>query len=342
MLLYDLCREQCGLLLASRTTMEAGAPAVGGARAAQSGPQQVEPKRLKMSLFVDSVDDGSFALLAIEDYSSRLKFFKQLYGDVPVPQIPTREELSALQSRLLEDESPFVNFRVWTPGQRKRLREEKTKRWTLDDGVPTKVISASTPSLAQRRESFVIFKHAMVMLEQSSFADFERYKSAVEGLTETFGDYWSVVVEANEVMRSSHIGSYKDANPQLPWGECFVLAADDAGFWRCHVDHKVMRLHFTDTEDPQKSGKGRGPRQRASKDVSQQFCYAYQDGRHTGDKCKDGRIHLCQGCNGRRDLPRGRNLCPKAAAAKASAASKGELAGSKPEGASPENRARRA
>lgn len=327
-LLYDLCREQCGLALAMKTT----SPAVGstspnvdqGAHCSSTTGQGV--KRLKLSSYVDSIDDGTFTLLPVQDFSGRLTRFKELYGEVPVDQTPTREQLSALQSRLAEGDTPYTDFCIWTPGQRKRLREEKVRRWTIDDGFLTKVPSIKTPSLSQWRESFVIFRHAMVILDQGSFADFERYKFVIESLADTFKDHWSVIYHADELMRSSHIAVYKEKNKGISWGACFVKAADDSAFWRLHVDHAVMRLHFASPGGPSKRLDGSStPRQRPAKDVSQQFCFAYQDGRHSGDKCKDGRLHLCQGCRSQHDLPRGRNRCPRINASKAVVRPKSEV-----------------
>ncbi|KAF4717181.1 hypothetical protein FOZ62_001457 [Perkinsus olseni] len=273
-----------------KTTSPAGDSGGGQSGRVAHGSSSLAPeaKRLKLSSFVDTIDDGTFILLPVQDYSGRLTRFKKIYGEVPVDQIPTREQLSALQARLLEGDTPYTDFSIWTPGQRKRLREEKVRKWTIVDGAPTQVTSVTTPPLAQWRESFVIFKHAMVMLDQGTFADFERYKLAIEGLADTFKDYWSVIYQADELLRSSHIAVYKEGGDQMSWGNCFVKAADDASFWRSHVDHAIMRLHFASQAAPAKKA---------------------------DEKQKSGK----DGCKSHHDLPRGRNQCPKAAASKAAA-----------------------
>ncbi|KAF4753211.1 hypothetical protein FOZ62_017724 [Perkinsus olseni] len=313
-LLYDACREACGLRQALTHTMPAAPAAELG-----MGPP---PKRAKMATFVDSVDDSSFDLLPPLNYSALVERTRNIFGELDDDQLPSREQLSGLQAKLNDGGIPFVDFGVWAPRQRHRLKDIKLTKWTFGcDGQAEKVSAPSLPSHGEWKKSFTIYKFGLVMLGAASVADLEAYQSQVDHLYSTYGDeHWCFLVEADELMRSSRLARYaSNRNDVKRWGEAFRSAAADHSFWSMHMDRRVFKVErergsVARKGDGVTSGKQESPatQSRGSKDRSREICFAYQRGAegHAGAQCPLGRRHVCLACKQSHALPRGNRDCP--------------------------------
>ncbi|KAF4687572.1 hypothetical protein FOZ60_003793 [Perkinsus olseni] len=320
--LYDACREQCGLAQAMANT------AAAVVNEAASGGEPAG-KKAKMAVFVDSVDDTQYELLPPLDYNDMVEKTKSVFGDISDDQLPSLEQLSGLQAKLNEGGLPFADFSVWAPRQRFRLKEMKLTRWTFDqDGQAVRVGAPSVPTYREWRKSFVIYKYALIMLGAASLADMEAYMMQIEHLYSTYGDeYWSFLVEADELLRSSRLVRYVSGRLDVArWGHAFRAAAADYSFWNSQMDRRVIKVErerasgsaTTGAKAPLNEQAGKRLRDEASgkppsaNDKRREICFAYQGGRegHTGAVCPQGRRHVCLACKKPHDLPRGNRECP--------------------------------
>ncbi|KAF4698534.1 hypothetical protein FOZ63_032993, partial [Perkinsus olseni] len=234
-LLFDMCREHCGLPPVMKIS-----PTSRASSGAEPGDTAVASKRLRLATFLDEADEGFFDLLSPATYSERVSEFVSVYGNINSEWLPTREQLSALRSRLLDNDIPYCDFKVWQTNQRHRLREARQSAWVVNaDGEFKKVSQPGLPSYEAWRDSFRVFKFGMLVLKEGSLANYEVYSSTIQRLHDTFPMHWGLVYRADDLLRSSKLVSYK--RPDCSWGTALALAAEDAAFWREHVDLCVLR-----------------------------------------------------------------------------------------------------
>ncbi|KAF4650528.1 hypothetical protein FOL46_000914 [Perkinsus olseni] len=267
---------------------------------AEPGDTAVASKRLRLATFLDEADEGFFDLLSPATYSERVSEFVSVYGNINSEWLPTREQLSALRSRLLDNDIPYCDFKVWQTNQRHRLREARQSAWVVNaDGEFKKVSQPGLPSYEAWRDSFRVFKFGMLVLKEGSLANYEVYSSTIQRLHDTFPMHWGLVYRADDLLRSSKLVSYK--RPNCSWGTALALAAEDAAFWREHVDLCVLRILAAGGPPAQSSGgasnvsnnnvgnnnnSGNGNGPAAAKDAAsrgarrrrREVCYAYQTG----------------------------------------------------------------
>ncbi|KAF4650421.1 hypothetical protein FOL47_001170 [Perkinsus chesapeaki] len=282
-MLYEMCRAECGLgpvFKAAVSDSSTQASRSGGAvSSSEAGANEPPRKKVKMSMYCDFVDESSYELISESEYRQCVMVFEAVYGAMDQLSLPTIEQA----------------------------------RWVLsDEGIPERQMKADMVSFAEWKEAFKLFKFACAMIGVATLAELDRYESVVCGLAATYRDYWSVVLDADDNLRSSLLAGYLPASDQPTWGHAFVAAADDIRYWTVHVDRVVTKLRIEDKG----AGKPNPPKQygggpAVGKDKSKEICYAYQWGAHSGSSCPDGRRHVCLKCRSDHDLPRGNRDCKR-------------------------------
>ncbi|KAF4720033.1 hypothetical protein FOZ62_000810 [Perkinsus olseni] len=330
-ILYELCREACGLPNVLVTTAADPAPDSGPMRDASSS-SSVEPprKKAKMSLFIDAVDESSFAVVPPQTYDSLVSAFRKRYGDVEDVELPTLEQLSGVQARVLEGSCPYCDFSVFTVAPRERLRRLKAQGWSFNqEGEAQRVGSLRIPTFAEWLSSFELFSNALLMLEVATSADLKKYKQLVSGLQDTYKDFWLQIYSADDFMRSVRLPRYKTSD-EVSWGACFVAACVDLAYWADRVDRVIFKLRAagaTSSPAPSSTQASGVPASTSTPSTSlssgkkRQICFAYQSGRHGDGDYPAGRRHVCMKCRAAHPLPRGNRDCPRPRASQGGATS---------------------
>ncbi|KAF4649530.1 hypothetical protein FOZ61_001212, partial [Perkinsus olseni] len=299
-ILYELCREACGLPNVLVTTAADPAPESGPVRDASSSSVEPPRKKAKMSLFIDAVDESSFAVVSPQTYDSLVSAFRKRYGDVEDVELPTLEQLSGVQAKVLEGSCPYCDFSVFTVAPRERLRRLKAQGWSFNqEGEAQRVGSLRIPTFAEWLASFELFSNALLMLEVATSADLKKYKQLVSGLQDTYKDFWLQIYSADDFMRSVRLPRYKTSD-EVSWGACFVAACVDLAYWADRVDRVIFKLRAagaTSSPAPSSAQASGVPASTSTPSTSlssgkkRQICFAYQSGRHGDGDCPAGRRH---------------------------------------------------
>ncbi|KAF4660037.1 hypothetical protein FOL47_007316 [Perkinsus chesapeaki] len=235
-LLFDLCRNACGLSSALVTTDDGGA----GIPAA---PAMQDPgNRLKLSHFIDGLADGTFPLMSQEDYEQYLIDLRLKYGDVQEECVPTRQQLSGVKHLIDANDIPFCDLCIYTGNQRDRLRSLRQSALRLDeDGEVRRATVSRTPSFSEWNTNFRIYSTTLVMLGVAHQADLMKYADNINGLYKVYGStYWPQIYSADEHLRSARLSRYLPKNGT--WGDAFVAGARDSTYWMERVDRVVFQL----------------------------------------------------------------------------------------------------
>ncbi|EER04336.1 hypothetical protein Pmar_PMAR021843 [Perkinsus marinus ATCC 50983] len=315
--LFDLCRNECGLPCSLVTTeIEKG----GGTK---DGPKASEGEsRVKSSQYIDGLADGSFSLItqqAYEQYLTTLRAKLNLaklgkFGEVSDESIPSREQLSGLKSLVEAGNIPFVDLYMFTGNQRERLRSIRQAALRVDeDGKIRRATLSRIPTDSEWATNFRIYSMGLIMLGVAQHADMLKYAEAISRLFKVYGTtYWPQVYAADVHLRSVRLVRYKKSNNT--WGGAYAASVGDSAFWMERVDRVVFQLQRaskeTSTTTPSRAS---GKRTRPSR--SEQVCYDYQGGRCSGEPCPNGRRHICIKCREVHPLPRGNRDCRKMPAA---------------------------
>ncbi|KAF4678511.1 hypothetical protein FOZ60_016501 [Perkinsus olseni] len=268
-LLYDLCRGVCGLPLAMITT--------GDADVVQDDENLVpenSAKRRKVSHYLDPVMDGSFVMMDAADYDRYVTELQTRFGEIDDDNVPTREQLSGLKSRVDAGEVPYVDLSVFTANQRERLKSVRMSVWGLDEDGEAKrrVVSRCLPYL-EWTVNFRVYSLGMIMLGCGKHADFLKYSDMIGKLYRTYPQYWPQVLAADENMRVGRLSRYKQTSNN--WGDAYVKAATDSAYWLEKVDRVVFQLANAGAGAPSKESVAKLKGESRSREI----CFGYQNGR---------------------------------------------------------------
>lgn len=230
------------------------APAVqGGAPAAQGGPAPAAPvvattgdqeRKVKLSLVLDQGDETEVRPLNPGDIRAAIADWRELENDGEDPleeEEATGDQLIALDFRLKQGATPFVDFAVWKPFGARFGRLLKFVAYVPQPtgGFVTKEINGPA-SFEEWKKSWRVFVFAMVALKAASRSRLEKYELRIQKLHETYPKFWWIIGLAEIRMRSEHLERIRrklmrDA-PQVPPGGLPARGAYDAE----HVDRKAL------------------------------------------------------------------------------------------------------
>ncbi|KAF4651622.1 hypothetical protein FOL47_000282, partial [Perkinsus chesapeaki] len=101
-LLFELCRSACGLPnVLMNTCVEPLPPPRREGEVEPSSSEDTESdmprKKVKMSLFIDSVDDSTFPVISSQSFDALVANFRLKFGDVEDSELPNLEQLSGIR-----------------------------------------------------------------------------------------------------------------------------------------------------------------------------------------------------------------------------------------------------
>jgi hypothetical protein len=254
-LLYDLGRAACGLATKMHATAAQGADTAAAAAAVPSGKRTV-----KLATFVDQTMEAEAELMETAAYGEILQSYVAIYGAEP-KTAPSIEQFSAFNALIQAGNAPYVDFAIWGPDMRKRIKRARVQAlvWTADGDLKRREVPG-VQSFAQWRKSWRVFETALQMLWHAgraggaSQASLAKYERCIEELVETYPEAWYIVMEADDKMRAEHwpaLGRKMQADgasrpTDRGFWDCVIeRSADEIQFWRREVEHQVDRVRQT-------------------------------------------------------------------------------------------------
>jgi uncharacterized membrane protein YgcG len=215
----------------------------------------VASKTIKLSSFISADIDGTAQLMSSEEISSAEAVYKTRLGILPQEAaMPSEEQLSALKFILTNDMTPYVDFALWGPFNRRFIRRKTAMvSFTPDvsDGTWKPSHKLTGPgSFDAWLSNWNVFRTAMVMLEGAEPERLDQYAGFIRELHEKHtSKCWWLIYQADTRLRSERLGrivrkaSVDDAAPidtKNRWSNAFTKAIDMeaagiAEFWNNEV-----------------------------------------------------------------------------------------------------------
>ena len=220
--------------------------------AAAKDPSTGTDRKLKMAQILDQCDDGEFT---VQTEETRAKWYQAYVSTVggwpPEEEDPTLEQLSALQKRLVtQDTAPYVDFAIFVPFGQRALKASKFHTYTLTaTGYVTKDLPGPA-NFTQWRTCYRLLKTALIMLDAVGLAALHSYEMAMERLARTYPTCWHLIYSADEIARSAQANRLRSRlameiragrpgpegfSPTRPWDFIYGALARDEGFWQAQV-----------------------------------------------------------------------------------------------------------
>ena len=150
-------------------------------------------KRLQYSDWLAQGVSGSFLPLPVDKLLTfRKAHFEITGGDPDPPERPSDDQLAALQAWLEEAKggrrrAPYVDFGIWVPYGREAGRARAFTMQAFNgrgEWQPKKHRGPSTPE--EWFSCWAVFRAAMIMLEQATPSELDRYMKGIRTLVERY------------------------------------------------------------------------------------------------------------------------------------------------------------
>ena len=215
----------------------------------------VKERVLKMSALIDQQDDSELLPPPATDVDKWYQNFIVTMGSPPdETEEPTASQLAALNKRVyVENRSPYTDFSVWVPFERRMGRIQKCRVYTpLGDGSYLQKDLPGPSSLVAWKASWQVFRTACIMLNICSIASLEAYSRQVEKLHTQWPKCWGLIYMADDGARAEKLEKLRrkltiesaqqrqvprDWDPMKPWSCVFTLLAGDMEYWAERVHH---------------------------------------------------------------------------------------------------------
>ena len=217
----------------------------------------VKERVLKMATLVDQTDESELLPPTPMQVDSWLQAYINVMGAPPQEEEePTGAQLAALNKKLEAGLSPYVDFSVWTPFERRSSRAQKFRVYQpLGDGSYLLRELPGPANLQQWLLCWRVFKAAALMLGAISLAALQGYEKTIEKLTSQWANCWGLIARADDTGRAERLERIRrgllvdqsngkpmplewDANK--PWTACFNILAQDEKFWTEQVRNPAM------------------------------------------------------------------------------------------------------
>jgi hypothetical protein len=226
-----------------------------------AAPADVKPpvvsisKTIKLSAFISSDLEGTAPLLSSEEVATAEALYKDRLGILPQEAaMPSEEQLAGLKFVLINDMTPYVDFALWGPFNRRFIRRKSALvSFTPDvtDGTwrPSHKLTGPA-SFEAWLSDWIVFRTAMVMLEGAEPERLDQYAGFIRELHEKHtARCWWLIYQADTRLRSERLGrisraSSSDDTPptctKRRWSNAFTKAIDmesssSAEFWNNEV-----------------------------------------------------------------------------------------------------------
>ena len=217
----------------------------------------VKERVLKMATLVDQTDESELLPPTPNQVDSWLQSYINIMGAPPQEEEePTGAQLAALNKKLEAGLSPYVDFSVWTPFERRTSRAQKFRVYQpLGDGSYLLRELPGPANLQQWLLCWRVFKAAALMLGAVSLAALQGYEKTVEKLTLQWANCWGLIARADDNARAERLERIRrsllvdqangksmplDWDVNRPWTACFNILAQDEKFWTEQVRNPAM------------------------------------------------------------------------------------------------------
>ena len=232
-------------------------PAPGTSALTSTSTPGVKERVLKMASLVDQTDESELLPPTPHQVDSWLQAYINIMGAPPQEEEePTGAQLAALNKKLEAGLSPYVDFSVWTPFERRTSRAQKFRVYQpLGDGSYLLRELPGPANLQQWLLCWRVFKAAALMLGAVSLAALQSYEKTVEKLTTQWSSCWGLIARAEDTGRAERLERIRrsllvdaangktmpmDWDVNRPWTACFNILAQDEKFWTEQVRNPAM------------------------------------------------------------------------------------------------------
>ena len=257
-------------------------PADVQAQLLRSSQSTIAERKVKLSTTMDQGDETEVKPMDPVVLRGLVAEWRELENDGEDPleeEEATGDQLAALEFRLKEGSTPFVDFAVWRPFGARFGRMVKFLAYVQapNGGLTTKEINGPA-SHEEWVKSWRVFSFAMTVLKAASRSRLEKYSLKIAKLNELYPNHWWIIGLADIRMRSEHLerirrnlarnhaalpaghipprGSF---DPSKPWDLAFREAARDEQFWTEHVDRRALLFAAQMQSSSQILDEGVGP-----------------------------------------------------------------------------------
>ena len=273
--LRRIARLRMGLAADETATGEAPSVAGGGAGVptveASAGAGAIVlagqiTRKVKLSNVLDQGDDTEVVPIENTRLRELLAQFKTRNDneDIQEDEEISRDQLTALDSRVLQGSAPYADFSVWRPYGARFERTMKFVAFVVGaTGEWVRKEIAGPQNHTEWLKSWRVFRIGCLVLQIVTDARLSLYRDNFARLHELYRKYWWVLALADIRMRSERMerlyrqalineedarvasgraSGLKGFDPSKPWDYVFKLAAGDKDFWDREVKEKVF-LH---------------------------------------------------------------------------------------------------
>ena len=219
------------------------------------GGSSVKERVLKMSSLIDQQDESELLPPPATEVDKWYQNFIVSMGSQPdEAEEPTSAQLAALHKRVyVENRSPYCDFSVWVPFERRMSRVQKCRVYTpLGNGSYLQKDLPGPSTLMAWKASWQVFRTACIMLNICSIAALETYSRQVEKLHTQWPRCWGLIYLADDGARAEKLEKVRrrltiesaqnrqvprDWDPMKPWSCVFAQVASDMEYWAERVHH---------------------------------------------------------------------------------------------------------
>lgn len=215
----------------------------------------VKEKVLKMNSLIDQQDESELLPPPATEVDRWYQNYIVTMGAQPdETEEPTSAQLAALHKRVyIENRSPYCDFSVWVPFERRMSRVQKCRVYTpLGNGSFLQKDLPGPSTLMAWKASWQVFRAACIMLNICTIASLEAYSRQVEKLHVQWPRCWGLIYMADDGARAERLEKMRrrltieaaqnrqvprEWDPMKPWSCVFTQLANDLEYWTDRVHH---------------------------------------------------------------------------------------------------------
>eukprot|EP00438_Fugacium_kawagutii_P000418 Skav229880 [mRNA] locus=scaffold247:351220:353411:+ [translate_table: standard] len=214
----------------------------------------VKDRVLKMANLIDQTDDSELLPPNEGDINRWTQNYVNVMGALPPEsEEPTPNQLAALSKKLSDGRSPYVDFGVWGPYERKLSRTHKCRTYIpIGDGSFLQRDLPGPATYESWLQHWRVFKAACLMCEVAPLAALEAYGRFIEKLATQWPLCWGLIYAADDSAGAERFDRLRrhlvveatlgrqvprDWDRNKPWGCIMVEITKDEAFWseKVHV-----------------------------------------------------------------------------------------------------------
>ena len=198
------------------------------------------------------------AASAMDD--ARQHYRKMMHGPVPQADMPTAEQLTALQVLLKEGVAPAVDFGIWGPYAGRIMRALTFRGMILGDDLSLRNHGMKGPPTFEHWSAcWAVFQAAMIILDACDPPHLVAYARHIQNFSRTYGPAcWALIYQAEWRFRREQMqrmredetdlkkaalqaGGNTEFNADRPWNTVFQKAVGMYAYWHENVEtHALM------------------------------------------------------------------------------------------------------